>query len=802
MAELPLNQAVIRFQGNEDRIDQFVNDVGGVGTYTTSGGEQVKTLPALEAEIEASKLSLAATDGSSLVGHTKADGTTITTVEQALHDLEGAGGGNVDSVNGQTGVVVLTAADVGAVATSEKGVAFGVATLDINGIVLTSQLPDITAAKKVTVADEVARLALPIHGDLTIAYQTDDGSTWGLNANDDPSVPSNWSQIGSVAVSGVNSFNGRVGNVIPQGGDYSTSQIAGFNDDVSALIGTQVIAGTNIKVEYSGTTKKTKISAELVVIRTPTNTSPTNGSVDVSVTTTLVASSYAHLYGVARQYREFQVDLVAGDFSSPVRSIQVDADSWMIDPALLDDTEFKWRCRDVDIDGEVSEWSESQSFTTLDIYVVTPVITSPTEGGTVAERDQPTTASAFQMVNSGDTHAASYWTIKNSLGAVTYQTGRDTVNLTSWQPPAGVIVDGESMTVEVVYESSGGFLSEAGVRGFVGVGAPFGKYLAVAQESTPFVTTYGVDVDQFTKLANPSGLPTGNGFGVAFSPDGTYMTVGHRALPYITIYKRSGDTFTKLAKPSVLPAYWAHSIAFSPDGTHMAIGHENSPYITIYKREGDTFTKLANPSILPPGYAGNGVAFSPDGTHMVVGHDLSPFITIYKREGNTFTKLANPSGLPSGDVYGVAFSPDGTHMAVAHLASPFITIYKREGDTFTKLANPSVLPTGQGNDVAFSPDGTYMSVAYATSPFVTIYKRSGDTFTKLANPAVLPAGDSRGVAFSSDGVHMAVAHYTSPFITIYKREGDTFTKLANPSGLPTNTGRGVAFWPSALYPST
>ena len=260
--------------------------------------------------------------------------------------------------------------------------------------------------------------------------------------------------------------------------------------------------------------------------------------------------------------------------------------------------------------GDYSEWSEPQNFKTYDVYVVTPVILSPTEGGGLPATGQPVTTSAFQMVNSGDTHAASYWTIKDSLGAVVFQTGRDTVNLTSWQPPAGVIVDGEAMTVEVVYESSSGFLSEAEVRGFVGVAAPFGKYLTVAHDVPPFVTNYGMDVDDFTKLANPSVLPTGNGLGVTFSSDGNYMAVSHGVSPFITIYKRSGDTFTKLANPSVLPTGNGRGVAFSSDGNYMAVSHEVSPFIAIYKRSGDTFTKLANPSVLPTG-TGRAVAFWP-----------------------------------------------------------------------------------------------------------------------------------------------------------------------------------------------
>jgi hypothetical protein len=54
----------------------------------------------------------------------------------------GAGGGasGVSSVNGETGAVTLTASEVGAVASTEKGAASGVATLDANGKLPSSQI--------------------------------------------------------------------------------------------------------------------------------------------------------------------------------------------------------------------------------------------------------------------------------------------------------------------------------------------------------------------------------------------------------------------------------------------------------------------------------------------------------------------------------------------------------------------------------------------------------------------------------------------------------------------------------------
>src|SRR5690606_5301938 len=93
-------------------------------------------------------------------------------------------------------------------------------------------------------------------------------------------------------------------------------------------------------------------------------------------------------------------------------------------------------------------------------------------------------------------------------------------------------------------------------------------------------------------------------------------------------YKRSGDTFTKLSDPSTLPTSTVHGIAFDPTGTYLAVAHFDSPYITIYKRSGDTFTKLSDPSTLPAGI-GRGVVFDPTGAYLTVVHHDSPYITIY-----------------------------------------------------------------------------------------------------------------------------------------------------------------------------
>ena len=152
----------------------------------------------------------------------------------------------VTSVNGRQGAVTLGKADVNlgnvanlapadmplsnaataalALKLNADTVGVSVASL-VAGKVPASQLPDPAAGRKVIVADQAARLALPVWDDLTIAYQSSDSTTWGLDADANPAVAGNWTLMGSTTVGGVSTFNGRAGVVAPQAGDYTAAQV-------------------------------------------------------------------------------------------------------------------------------------------------------------------------------------------------------------------------------------------------------------------------------------------------------------------------------------------------------------------------------------------------------------------------------------------------------------------------------------------------------------------------------------------------------------------------------------------------
>ena len=111
---------------------------------------------------------------------------------------------------------------------SQLGMAKLGATMQINGLGELDTAISPTGIK--IVADETARLAIPVSGGAILAIQQDTGFTYGIEAGEDTSVIANWRQIGTVATNVV-SFNGRNGAVLPTDGDYTQDQIKTVHDD-------------------------------------------------------------------------------------------------------------------------------------------------------------------------------------------------------------------------------------------------------------------------------------------------------------------------------------------------------------------------------------------------------------------------------------------------------------------------------------------------------------------------------------------------------------------------------------------
>jgi len=88
-----------------------------------------------------------------------------------------------------------------------------------------------------------------------------------------------------------------------------------------------------------------------------------------------------------------------------------------------------------------------------------------------------------------------------------------------------------------------------------------GNQIAVAHDSSPFISAYPFSAGFGTKYADPGTLPVGRGYGVAFNSDS--IAVGHQSSPSITAYPFSAGFGTKYANPATL---------FTNDGRGIAFG--------------------------------------------------------------------------------------------------------------------------------------------------------------------------------------------------------------------------------------
>ena len=108
-----------------------------------------------------------------------------------------------------------------------------VVAVDESGRIPASLLPATDNVEVKVVADQAARLALPVSNKFLIVIEIDTSSKHYLEENLAPSVSGNWVYGGSAAASEV-SFNGRVGSVIvPQAGDYTAAQVGAVATPVS-----------------------------------------------------------------------------------------------------------------------------------------------------------------------------------------------------------------------------------------------------------------------------------------------------------------------------------------------------------------------------------------------------------------------------------------------------------------------------------------------------------------------------------------------------------------------------------------
>ena len=153
---------------------------------------------------------------------------------------------------------------------SEVGEANGVAPLNASSKIDSTYLPSLSLFEEQEVADQAARLALPLDADSPmLVVQADNGTLWYIPANTDPSVSGNWTQLGTSPVSSV--------------GD-GTTQLTGAVDLTSLFVHTDL----------------SNVPSDLVLWDDANTTFPSlNGSrvASIEAVTTIVGNAYVVDFG-------------------------------------------------------------------------------------------------------------------------------------------------------------------------------------------------------------------------------------------------------------------------------------------------------------------------------------------------------------------------------------------------------------------------------------------------------------------------------------------------------------------------
>lgn len=171
---------------------------------------------------------------------------------------------------------------------------------------------------------------------------------------------------------------------------------------------------------WSDYSSETSFTAANLIPNRPTNTSPTHLVNGVSVTPSLVSSSFSDQNPAdTHQRSQWQISLTLRDYVSPVYDSGPIADltSHTLTSDLAGSTKYWWRVRHEDSEGNWSGYSAESSFTTLIRPPDTPANTSPTAGAISQELSVTLTSSPFSDLDVDDTHLASHWQVTTVSGS-------------------------------------------------------------------------------------------------------------------------------------------------------------------------------------------------------------------------------------------------------------------------------------------------------------------------------------------------------------------------------------------------
>ena len=154
----------------------------------------------------------------------------------------------------------------------------------------------------------------------------------------------------------------------------------------------------------------------------PSDISPSNGAIGISLTPTLQASAFSDPdLGDSHAASQWQITTTSGDYSSPVFDSGTDNSNLtsITIPTLNYSTTYYWHVRQQDNHGAWSSYSSETFFTTAAPPNNPPSQPSndlPSNGATGVSLTPTLQSSSFSDPDVGDIHAASQWQISTTAG--------------------------------------------------------------------------------------------------------------------------------------------------------------------------------------------------------------------------------------------------------------------------------------------------------------------------------------------------------------------------------------------------
>lgn len=236
--------------------------------------------------------------------------------------------------------------------------------------------------------------------------------------------------------------------------DYVKDQVVIYDGGLYMALGAN---SDEIPANNEDNWVKFAMGDELIEVRRPLIISPRDGNSSFTENPTLVASKYAPIVSIdERDHREFQIDLLSGDFSAPVETFSDDVDEYQIQNALALGESYKWRARDVSKRGYVSHWSEPQSFYVPEGVVKTPSVYIHADESRFDAFIAPNFLTTdFENTSNSDAHSETDWQIRRpSTGEIVWESLGNTSALQDIIIPHDVLEKGVTYEVRALHRAA------------------------------------------------------------------------------------------------------------------------------------------------------------------------------------------------------------------------------------------------------------------------------------------------------------------------------------------------------------